>query len=34
MWRSKRRVGRVVGTTVLAMVSVPPVGLTEQPLTQ
>ncbi len=34
MWRSRRWVGRAVGTAVLAMVSGPPVGFTEQPLTQ
>ena len=34
MWRSRRWVGCAVGTAVLAMVSVPPVGCTEQPLKQ
>lgn len=34
MWRSRQWVGRAVGTAVLAMVSVPPVGFAEQPLTQ
>lgn len=34
MWRSRRWVGRAVGTAVLAMVSGPPVGFTEQLLTQ
>ena len=33
MWRSRQWVGRAVGTAVLAMVSVPPVGCVEQPLT-
>ncbi|OGW90658.1 MAG: hypothetical protein A3D28_05775 [Omnitrophica bacterium RIFCSPHIGHO2_02_FULL_63_14] len=34
MWRFRQWVGRAVGTAALAMVSVPTVGFTEQPLTQ
>jgi len=34
MWRSRQWVGRAVGTAVLAMVSGPPVGCTEQPFEQ